>query len=379
MPGQEILDFSEIEKDMDFAGLIGFEDPPRKGVRETISIAARAGVRTIMVTGDHPLTAGFIAKEVGIPAERVAMGRDLDNLSDIDLRETLKRTSVFARTNPWHKYRIVKALQENGDVVAVTGDGINDVLALKGADIGIAMGIKGTDVAKEAAEVVLGDDNYVTITQGIFEGRKFFDNLQKGIIYYLSVKFGLILTFLLPVLLGVPAPFSPIQIIILELFMDLAASAGFVAEPEENNMRSRPPRNPREGVITNRLIGKILFNGMLLFCAVISVYFYAGYQNMSLGQTQTFAFSAWIFGHIFLAFLSRTDKESLTHIGIFSNKIIDLWALASIAFLVMGTHISFLRERFHFASIDMTSLLAIAFFSMVVISPAVVKKKRRLS
>jgi Ca2+-transporting ATPase len=332
-----------------------------------------------MVTGDHPLTAGFIAKEVGIPAERVAMGRDLDNLSDIDLRETLKRTSVFARTNPWHKYRIVKALQENGDVVAVTGDGINDVLALKGADIGIAMGIKGTDVAKEAAEVVLGDDNYVTITQGIFEGRKFFDNLQKGIIYYLSVKFGLILTFLLPVLLGVPAPFSPIQIIILELFMDLAASAGFVAEPEENNMRSRPPRNPREGVITNRLIGKILFNGMLLFCAVISVYFYAGYQNMSLGQTQTFAFSAWIFGHIFLAFLSRTDKESLTHIGIFSNKIIDLWALASIAFLVMGTHISFLRERFHFASIDMTSLLAIAFFSMVVISPAVVKKKRRLS
>jgi Ca2+-transporting ATPase len=294
MPGQELLDFSEIEKDMDFAGLIGFEDPPRKGVRETISIAARAGVRTIMVTGDHPLTAGFIAKEVGIPAERVAIGRDLDNLSDIDLREALKIISVFARTNPGHKYRIVKALQENGDVVAVTGDGINDVLALKGADIGIAMGIKGTDVAKEAAAVVLGDDNYVTITQGIFEGRKFFDNLQKGITYYLSVKFGLILTFLLPVLLGVPVPFSPIQIIILELFMDIAASAGFVAEPKERDIRSRPPRNPREGVITHRLIGKILFNGMLLFCAVISVYFYAGYQNMSLGQTQTFAFSAWI-------------------------------------------------------------------------------------
>jgi len=182
-PGEERLDFSQLEKNLNFAGLISFEDPPRSEVKETIARVAQAGVRTIMVTGDHPLTARYIAKEVGIirEDELVLTGEELDKLSDEDLQQTVKTVSVFARTTPQHKYRIVQALQKNGEVVAVTGDGLNDALALKGADIGIAMGIRGTDVAKEAAEVVLADDNYITITQGIFEGRKFFDNLQKGL------------------------------------------------------------------------------------------------------------------------------------------------------------------------------------------------------
>jgi len=168
-------------------------------------------------------------------------GDELDNLTDEELQNAVKDYSVFARATPEHKYRIVKALQKNGEVVAVTGDGINDALALKGADIGIAMGIRGTDVAREAAEVVVADDNYITIAHGIFEGRKFFDNLQKGVKYYLSVKTALILIFLLPIILDKPMPFSPIQIIILELFMDLAASAGFVAEPKEKIFIPDPP------------------------------------------------------------------------------------------------------------------------------------------
>ena len=369
-PAERNLDFTKLEKDLNFAGLISFEDPPRSGVKETIAKAVEAGIRTIMVTGDHPLTARFIAKEVGILKEfdKVLTDRDLDSLSDEELQNTVKSVSVFARTTPHHKYRIVQALQKNGEVVAVTGDGINDALALKGADIGIAMGIRGTDVAKEAAEVVLADDNYITITQGIFEGRKFFDNLQKGIKYYLSVKVALILIFLLPVLLGIPLPLAQIQIILLELFMDLAASVGFVAEPREKNIYSRPPRNPKENIMNNRVIKDILIKGAALFIAVTSVYFYARSQNLSLVQSQTFAFAAWIFGHIVLAFISRSDKESIFSLGMFTNKIINLWALTAITFLILGIYLPFLKERLNLFSISFIQLIFTALMVSFIVS-----------
>ena len=358
-PAERNLDFTKLEKDLNFAGLISFEDPPRSGVKETIAKAVEAGIRTIMVTGDHPLTARFIAKEVGILKEfdKVLTDRDLDSLSDEELQNTVKSVSVFARTTPHHKYRIVQALQKNGEVVAVTGDGINDALALKGADIGIAMGIRGTDVAKEAAEVVLADDNYITITQGIFEGRKFFDNLRKGINYYLSVKVALVLIFLLPVLLGVPMPFAPIQIIILELFMDLAASIGFVAEPKEKNIYFRPPRDPEENIMSNRVIKNILIKGAVLFLAVTSVYLYAYFQNLGLRQCQTLAFSAWIFGHISLAFISRSDKESIFSLGPFTNKVINLWAMGAVGFLLLGIYLPLFGQRFNLAEISFWQLL----------------------
>ncbi len=221
----------ELERSLSLVGIIAFADPPRAGVKETLARLASAGIRTMMVTGDHPATAAAIALEIGIPAARVLTGEEIDRLDDAALAQAVHKILVYARATPQHKYRLVQTLQRNGEVVAVTGDGINDAIALKAADIGIAMGVKGTDVAKEAAQAVLADDNYVTIARGVFEGRKFFDNLRKGVGYYLSVKVGLIGVFLLPVLLGLPLPFSPVQIIVLELFMDLAASVGFVAEP----------------------------------------------------------------------------------------------------------------------------------------------------
>lgn len=374
-PGEKSLDFTEIEKEMNFAGLLSFEDPPREGVKETIALAMKAGIRTIMITGDHPSTAIFIAREVGISThDKVLTGLELDSLTDEQLQNTVKESSVFARATPEHKYRIVKALQKNGEVVAVTGDGINDALALKGADIGIAMGIRGTDVAREAAEVVVADDNYITIAQGIFEGRKFFDNLQKGIKYYLSVKVALVLIFLLPVLLGTPMPFAPIQIILLELFMDLAASAGFVAEAKEKNIYSRPPRNPKESIINNRVIRDLLTKGAFLFTGVIFVYFYARSQNLSLRETQTFAFSAWIFGHIFLAYISRSDKESIFSLGIFANKVINLWAVAAVTFLVLGIYVPFLNDRFNLAAINFIQLLLVALVMVFIIGLLEMKK-----
>ncbi|HSA95256.1 MAG TPA: cation-transporting P-type ATPase, partial [Acidobacteriota bacterium] len=287
-------DLPALEQGIGLVGLLALEDRPRPGVDETLSVARKAGVRTLMVTGDHPATALAIARQVGIPAEKALTGPDLDALSDEDLRKAVRDVSVFARTSPEHKYRLLQALQANGEVVAVTGDGVNDTLALKGAHIGIAMGIKGTDAAKEAADVVLADDDYNTIARAIFEGRKFFDNLRKGFGYYLSVKLALILIFALPVVVGMRFPFAPVQIILLELFMDLAASAGFVAEPAERTIYRRPPRDPKEKFLNAPTLKRIAVSGLSLFAAVMIPYGYALAKGWPAIEAQTLAFSAWI-------------------------------------------------------------------------------------
>ncbi len=356
--GEAKEDFDKLEKQMVFESLIAFEDPPRDGVRETITRAKGAGIRTIMVTGDHPKTAAFIANQVGIDTANIVTGDKLDLISDSELKETVRTTSVFARTVPEHKYRIVKALQENNEVVAVTGDGINDVLALKGADIGIAMGKRGTDVARDAAEVVLSDDNYNTIASGIFEGRAFFDNLQKGLKYYLSVKIALVLTFLLPVILGVPMPFAPIQIIALELFMDLAASAAFVAEPKESSIYTRKPRNPKENVLGPRVLADIAIKGFALFATVWITYGLALWLSIGdAGIAKTLAFAAWMFGHVALAFASRSDRKLLVQMNPFGNVVMDLWGLGAIAFLLLGAYVPYLNERLQLFPVSPSVLL----------------------
>lgn len=374
--GDKNSPIDKLEKNLKFVGLIGFRDSPRHGVKETIATATRAGIRTIMVTGDHPQTAMSIASQVNIISNdnNIVVGPELDNMSDEQLQDIVKTVSIYARTTPEHKYRIVSALQKNGEVVAVTGDGINDVLALKSADIGIAMGLKGTDVAKEAAEVVLADDNYVTITHGIFEGRKFFDNLRKGIKYYLSVKTALVLIFLLPVIVGVAMPFAPIQIIMLELFMDLAASAGFVGEPKEKTIYTQKPRDPKADMFDRTQIIDIFAKGIILFTAVMVVYFYALSKNIELHEAQTYAFSAWIFAHITLAYISRSDKESIFTQGIFKNKIINIWAIGAIIFLLCVIYVPFLHDKFGLTSIEPVNLALTALATLAIVGLLELKK-----
>ncbi|MGB8957671.1 MAG: HAD-IC family P-type ATPase [Candidatus Aminicenantales bacterium] len=360
-------DFAALEQGVTLVGLMALEDLPRQGVEETLNIARKAGVRTIMVTGDHPLTALTIARKVGISADKVVSGSELDALSDEDLKKTVRDVSVFARATPEHKYRLLRALQANGEIVAVTGDGVNDTLALKGANIGIAMGIKGTDAAKEAADVVLADDNYNTIARAIFEGRKFFDNLRKGFGYYLSVKTALVLVFMLPVVIGVPFPFSPVQIILLELFMDLAASSGFVAEPAEKTIYRRPPRDPKEKFINAGMLRNIAVSGLSLFAAVMIPYGYALSKGWPHVTAQTIAFSAWIIGHILLAFVSRSEKEPLYSLGVFSNKAIDLWAVCAFAFLLLVTRVPALSTPLKLQPIPLAQLGLIFLTAFVVI------------
>jgi Ca2+-transporting ATPase len=335
--GRRVIGYAVNSK---FLGLISLEDPPLPEVPKAIRACHDAKIKVKMITGDYPKTAKSIAEQVGIISDsKVILGKDIDSMNDEELEESVKFASVFARTTPQHKYRIVKALQKNGEVVSVTGDGINDVLALKEADIGIAMGLRGTDVAKEAADMILADDNFATITNGIWEGRKIFDNLTKGVRYYLSCKLALVLIFLLPILINLPLPFAPIQIILLELFMDLAASATFVAEPKEKDVYKRPPRNPKEKFINTEFVSNIIVYGLSLFLAVTLCYLVGrSITGGDLVRSQTMAFSGWIFGHIFLAFTLRSTKEPLSKIGIFSNFAMIIWGVVAILtlFIIMN-------------------------------------------
>lgn len=374
-PGENDVSFQNLERDLMFGGIISIEDPPRAGVRETIEQAHRAGIRTIMVTGDHPMTAAAIAAEAGILSDRVVDAKDIDGMSDDELRELVKRVSVFARAVPEHKYRLVKALQGNGEVVAVTGDGVNDSLALKGADIGIAMGIKGTDAAKEAADIVLADDNFTTIGRGIFEGRRIFDNLSKGVKYYLSVKIALVAVFCATLIFSFPFPFSPVQIILLELFMDLGASAAFVAEPPEPSIRERPPHNPKTPFLDAKMLTMIAINGTALFITVFGSYWLALDQGMPLIAAQTGAFTAWILGHILLAFISRSAHDSIFSIGVFSNRVMLLWAAGAFIFLALALSFPFVGQHIGVTSISAVSITIIAGIAIVCMTGVEISKR----
>jgi len=331
------------EGDLILAGILSFIDPPRAEVPEVVKMCKEAGIRVIMLTGDHPETAKAVATQVGIDSSTVLTGPEISAMDDAKLGEAVKNTSVFARITPEHKLRIVKLLKENGQIVAVTGDGVNDAPALKEAAIGIAMGVRGTDAAKEAADMVLTDDNFVSIGSAVREGRKIFDNLRKGVKYYLAVKVALVLIFLLPIVLNVPLPFAPIQIILLEMFMDLAASSGFVAEGFESDLMKRPPRDPKAKFLDRGTLTGIFASALSLFVAVSFCYLVAYYRTNNLVYAQTVAFSAWIISHIFLAFVRRSENEPLLKRGLFSNRVMVLWAIAAVGMLLAAVYFPFLQ------------------------------------
>jgi P-type Ca2+ transporter type 2C len=323
----------ELEQDLVFQGIISFVDPPRDGVAEVIATCKKGGIRTVMLTGDHPDTARAIAGQVGIENVRLVTGSEIASMSDDELKIVLSTAAVYARISPEDKLRIVRLLRELSDIVAVTGDGVNDAPALREADIGIALGLRGTDAAKEAAGMILTDDNFVTIGEAVRAGRRIFANIKKGIRYYLAVKLALVGIFLLPIILGLPFPFPPIQIILLELFMDLAASSGFVAEGEEADVMMRPPRNPKERFLTRGLLVSVFVSALGLFTAVSVAYLYTYYSTGNLLHAQTVAFAAWILTHIFLAFNLRSETEPLAKLGFFSNRVMVGWGVAAMATL----------------------------------------------
>ena len=316
----------QAERDLAFVGLLGFDDPLRPGVPEAVTALAGAGVRTVVVTGDHGRTAAAVAARAGVPAERVLLGGEgLARLDERALAGWLERDRVVARATPADKLRIVQTLQAAGEVVAVTGDGVNDAAALRAADVGVAMGRRGTDLAREAADLVLTDDAYPTIAAAVAGGRTIGSQLRRAVAFYLGAKLGLVLAMLVPLAVGLAAPFRPVQLVLLELFMDLGASVAFVAEPPTPGVMRRPPRDPARRFLDHTEVGAIAACGLALFAATCGSYLLLAGQ-LGTAAASTAAMATWLMGHAGVAWTLRARPSLPPR----ANLAFPGWALAAL-------------------------------------------------
>lgn len=324
--------------DLVFIGAAVISDPLRPEVVGAVQQLTQAGIRVVMVTGDNPATAAAIARQAGLDTERVLTGQDLADYSAQELEEAVTTTQVFARTSPADKLSLVQACQRLGQVAAVTGDGVNDAPALRTADIGIAMGRRGTDVAREAADLVLTDDNLARLPEGVAIGRKAYDNFRKGITYYLSAKAILLAIFLVPLLVGAPFPLAPIQIIFTELLMDLASSTIFVSEAAEPGIMERKPR--RLGRFLSMDVARQILRNMAGLTVVILLVYFGSYAlGYNTSQARTAVFATWLLGHILLALNLKQTQRSLLEQGLLSNKFAAGWLLGMIVFVLAMTFV----------------------------------------
>ncbi|MCX7951976.1 MAG: calcium-translocating P-type ATPase, SERCA-type [Clostridiales bacterium] len=326
------------EDNLIFIGLVGMIDPPRKEVLKSVIECRMAGIKPVMITGDHKLTAEAIARELKILNEHslVVTGKDLDGYDDKKLDSVIDRISVFARVNPEHKYRIVKAYKRKGYIVAMTGDGVNDAPAVKEADIGVAMGIQGTDVTKEAAVMILMDDNFSTIVEAVKEGRAIYDNIRKFIRYLLSCNIGEVLTMFLASLLKLPIPLLPIQILLVNLATDGLPAMALSMEKGENDIMMRRPRDRKESIFSDGLWLKIINRGTLIgLCTVISFVYSLVKFNSDISLSRTIALSTLIMSQLFHVFECRSEKQSVFNLGLFSNMYL-VWAVLSSLIMLLA-------------------------------------------
>lgn len=318
MPKEVTPEF--LEKGLIFIGLIGMIDPPRKGVKEAVLACRRAGIKTVMITGDHITTAKAIAKDLEIlkGSEIAITGQELDKIPAGKLEKEIMNYSVFARVTPEHKVRIVKAFQKTGAVVAMTGDGVNDAPALKKSDIGIAMGRKGTDVAKNAADMILNDDNFVTIVDAVKQGRNIFDNIKKAIHFLIATNIGEIVTIFVGLLLGVKSPLLAIQLLWVNLVTDSLPAIALGLEPPEKDIMNRPPRDARKSIFADGLMGKIVVEGFMIGMFTILAFFIGNkYYGIEIARTMAFISLGML--ELIHSFNVKSD-ESIFKVGIFENK-----------------------------------------------------------
>jgi Ca2+-transporting ATPase len=296
-------------------GLVGLADPPRESVKEDIRQCAKAGVRVVMITGDNGITAGAIARQVGIPnSDHIITGEELDRMSDGELRERVKEVSIFSRVIPEHKMRIVKAFRENGEIVAMTGDGVNDAPALKYADIGVAMGKRGSEVSREAADLILMDDNFSTIVHTIRDGRRIYDNIRKAVGYVFTIHIPIAFASLLAPVMGI-APssllFLPLHVVLMELVIDPTCSVVLERQPEEPDIMERKPRDPKEKILTAGSLLKSLIQGVAVFAASFAAYWSVLSQDPTEAPlARTMGLIVIIVANLFLVQVNSSDTES---------------------------------------------------------------------
>lgn len=334
---KHVADTLDIETGYTLLGLIGIIDPPRDEVMEALTTCEEAGIRVIMVTGDHPTTALAIAKELGVfNTSRVAAGSDVENMSDDELKRTVLHTDVFARVAPNHKLRIVEALQSLGATVAMTGDGINDAPALRKADIGVAMGIKGTDVARETAAITLTDDNFASIVASVEEGRRIFNNIKKFLMFLISSNIGEIGVVTIAAFAGLPLPLTAVQLLYINLATDGLPALSLAVDPPERGIMRRRPREARKGFFTGRIIGLMLIGGLWSAILNLGIFVWALSVGKSYPEAVTMTFVSLILVQFFKAYAFRSDRAS-AFIEPFTNKWLNaaiVWEFIALCFVV---------------------------------------------
>jgi Ca2+-transporting ATPase len=364
----------KLEDDLVFAGLQAMIDPPRHEVRDAIQKCKTAGIKVVMITGDHLSTAKAIAKELGIEGKAIT-GVELDHLTDLDAQ--VENIGVYARVNPAHKIHIIEAFQKRRHIVAMTGDGVNDAPALKKADLGVAMGITGTDVAKEASAMVLADDNFASIVRAVEEGRVIFDNIKKFVNYLLSGNTGEVLTLFVSIILGIPLPLTALMILWVNLVTDGTPALALGVDPPDPDVMKRPPRKMEENIVNRQRCTLIGLVGILVMLNTLFVFDYFD-PDTQLAKAQTAAFTALVLSQLFNAFNQRSENRSLFAVGPFRNKWLLLAVGLSVALQASVMYVPFLRELFGTVALSLKDWFIVAGVSAsVLVFGEVVKLFRR--
>ena len=360
----DIITPATLEHDLVFLGMIGMIDPPREEVRAAVDKCRSAGIKPVMITGDHAITAVAIAESLGIKGEgdQVLTGVELEKMPDEVLRDKVETVAVYARVSPEHKVRIVKAFQTNGEVVAMTGDGVNDAPALKLADIGVAMGIVGTDVSKEAADIVLTDDNFATIVSAVEEGRRIYDNIVKAILFLLSTNIGELLVLFVAVLFNWVSPLLPIHILWINLVSDSLPALALSVDPADADIMSRRPIHSKRGIMTRSFTVRMLLQGVLIGGLSLLAYGVGLHAGVDIARTMTFAVLA--FSQVVFIFGVRSGSRSAFH-GMFNNKYLIGALLVVLALMFVVLEIPVLKTIFHVADLSAQQWLWVALLSFV--------------
>jgi Ca2+-transporting ATPase len=357
----------EAENEMVFLGLVGMIDPPRPEAKRAVQLCREGGIGVQMITGDHPLTAEAIARELGILKRgRVVTGTEMETLSDTALEREVETMEVCARVSPKHKLRVVSALQKKGDIVAMTGDGVNDAPALKKADIGVAMGITGTDVSKEAAAMILLDDNFASIVAAVEEGRGIFGNIKKYLMYLLSSNIGEILLMAGASLIGLPLPLSAVQILYVNLATDGLPALALSVDPPESDLMRRPPRNPRTGIFTRPVVILMGAGGFWSALVNIGIFTWGLKTGLPIEKAMSMTFVSLVLIQFFKAYNFRSDRHSVTHRP-FANKWLNRAILWELFLLYLIFEIPFLQRAFGVSHLSLAEWVALSTVGFTVV------------
>ena len=369
----KVVSDTEIEQNLIFLGLVGLQDPPRPEAKEAVAKCKRAGIKTVMITGDHPDTARAIGYELGIlgKGDEVLVGAELDRLDDEALKERVSRVSVYARVTAEHKLRIVRAWKARGTVVAMTGDGVNDAPAIKEASIGIAMGITGTEVTKEAADIIITDDNFASIVAAVEEGRGIYDNIAKTLEYLLAGNAGELIVILSAILLGWPLPLLPLHLLWINLVTDGLPALALATDPIDHGVMTRPPRRSQAELLNRNLLKQTLFAGLLTASVTLGVFAYEFHIiGNSLEQARDAAFTALVIAELLRAFGARSEQRTIWQMGMFSNMRLFLIVAVSFALQLAIHHVPMFQTLFQIEPVSLHQCVAwigVGFIPLIVL------------